>query len=270
MKPKTLAKMFVDLLMFVIYLQLTFCYGSNTLFHEIAGIAIGVLFIVHVVLNAKTVAGMTRKLGRGRLSVSSKIQLVCDYLLPIVMIVTIVTGLLIAEDLYFGPGGYEVVVAHNIAAYVGLGILALHLVTHVRYLVGVTRKLVRTNTFRAINSVAGACLVIGVLIWTNLFGVGSGATTLASSASTATAATTTTTTTTTTSDHKGHGSSVSSSDSSGSSSNSSSSVSSSTTSSSSSSSSSGSVVCTQCGRGCPVTNLRCSRGTTWAESAGYL
>ena len=134
MKRKTVIKILIDLAMLVIYLQLMFCYDLNTLYHEVMGIAIGTLFIAHVALNTKSIIGLLRKLPQGKLSPVKTVLVIADCLLPLGMIVIIVSGILIARNLFIGPGSLEVVTIHNIASYICLTILVLHTALHARYL----------------------------------------------------------------------------------------------------------------------------------------
>jgi|GEM_PF-6825540 len=300
MKPKTLAKMLIDLVMTALYLQLMFGYSNNTLFHEVAGIAIGFLFIVHVVLNANTISGLLAKARRGTLKGGRKVLLASDLFLPVGMATTIVTGMLIAKDIWLGPAGYGVFVAHNIAAYSCLAVLALHLVMHARYLVGMTRKLIRTQGFQRVSAAASVCAIVGALIWTNLFGISGtssvssnsvtafassvgNATVNESSGSTATttshlargrgdeATTTATTASSSGTDTTTADSSTISSSGTGSSSDNTSTVSSSGSSDSATDDTTSTPTnCTLCGKNCPISNLRCGKGQQWAESNGYI
>ena len=292
MKPKTVVKMFVDLAMLVLYLLLTFNYSANTLFHEVAGIGIGALFAAHVALNWRPFKNMLKRAGEGKLSTGKSIQLAGDLILPFGMATCIVTGLLIAKDLFMGPGDAVFVTVHNLAAYVCLAILALHLLQHARYLVGVFKQSARTSFAQKTTACAGALLMVGAMLGSDIYlgaqdritAALSGSTTQAvaqgtgDSTSTSTS-TTTGTSSTTVNDRSQRGSRSSSA--SGTSSSSSSSVSSSSSSSSSNSSVSQGTAsssdtsttvlnCTQCHKNCPITALQCAKGTSWATANGYI
>lgn len=264
MKAKTILKMFIDLSMFIIYLQLTFSYEANTLFHEIAGIAIGILFAIHVVLNIKPVLGMVRRLQKGKLPATATIQLVGDVLLVPAMIVTLVSGVLVAKDLFVGPGEYWIVPVHDIAAYTGLALMAVHLLLHARYLFEASRKLIKTKGFQMVGSVMGALMMVAILLWSELLSAGSPAIAIPDTLT----ATLVERSTTTTASYSGR-ETVSSNGSTSNVQSDSTTISTSDT-SSSSDSGSGTVICTLCGKHCPISALRCGRGTDWAESAGYI
>lgn len=281
MKKKTVLKIVLDFVMLIIYLQLMFCYEANGLYHEIMGIGIGLLFAGHMALNAKAIANLSKKMMRGALGPAKSALVVSDMLLPFGMVVTIVTGVLIAKDLFVGPGDSFVVVVHEVAAYACLAVLTVHVLLHARYLVGVTKKIVHSDGVRAAYGAAGALTITGILVWANLLG---GRTSLAlagqtTSVSSPSALATnvqdiaaTSESTTSGSSGKASAAGSSSSEATASSSGSTGSDSAYSASSSTESSSTGtsSPVCPLCPRACPLTSLRCGKGTQWATSNGYL
>lgn len=289
MKLKTVAKMFVDLSMFVLYLLLTFTYDNNTLFHEVAGIGIGVLFLIHVALNWKATGNMVRKASSGKIDPARRSTLIEDVVLFVSMVVCIGAGLMIAKDLYIGPGDGTMVDIHNISAYVGLGIMSLHLLTHAKFLLGYMKQAMRTSFVQKTTACASAVLVVATLMGTDLYlgtketvaGTAAAATatttdstyatvsdrpqTSTESGTTATAAQTTSTPTTATAAQTTSTTTTTATQS---------------TSSTTSSVSQGTAAttttnntptcCTLCHKNCPITALQCGKGTAWAQTNGYI
>lgn len=150
-------------------------------------------------------------------------------------------------------------------AYVGLGLLSVHLLLHVRYLFGVSRKLIRSKRFQMIGSVICALAIVGILLWSEFLSVGGGSAAVSNALTTGIAEESTTTRIS----HRGH--EVFSSGRSTSSTRDGYGVISSGDSSSVSDGNSNSVtVCTMCGHRCPISSLRCDKGVEWAKSAGYI
>ena len=302
MKPKTVFKMFVDLAMLVIYLLLTFNYSANTLFHEIAGIAIGALFAVHVVINWKPVKNMWKKAAAGKLSFSRMLLLMSDIILPFGMAICIVTGMLIAKDLYIGPGDVICDTIHTTAAYGCLGILAVHTLLHAKYLLGMAKQALRSSFAQKTSACVGAVLMVGTLLGSDIVlgasdritaafadptaitatavaeptqtatatvndrqrdTAATGSTDTGTSTAGATTADTSTTNTATAADTATDTSATASSSSS-----SDTSVAQSTASSSDTSTTV--LNCTQCHKNCPITALQCAKGTSWATANGYI
>lgn len=288
MKSKTLFKIMLDVILLVLYCQLMFCYDLSPLFHEVAGMAIGVLFILHVVVNWKPVRNLIARARKGQLSSSRLFLLASDIVLPFGMLITIVSGMLIATEVWFGPGGEGVVLLHNATAYVCLAILVFHTVLHAKYLVSCARQFMHGDAFqRVANSVGALALVFALLggnVFTGLLDAQSSLNSTASAATTTTEtlsdqtstdSTTTTATTTQAVETTGKGrqaqqatvTSSSSTDTSGSNST----VSSGSGSDSATEDTSSTPTnCTLCGRNCPLSSLRCSKGTSWAQSNGYI
>ncbi len=137
---KTVAlKIFVDAIMLVLYVQLMFFYGANPLYHEIAGIAVGVVCIVHVALNAKSTQNLARRCSSAKKSGKPRLQLTLDAILLVLMAATVISGVLIAKELFFGPGGLTLSFVHTTVSYACLAVIAAHLLQHVKYLAGVMK-----------------------------------------------------------------------------------------------------------------------------------
>ena len=57
MKHRTFLKLLIDVAMCIVYLMLMFADGVGDFFHEAAGIGIGALFIIHILLNRSMTKG---------------------------------------------------------------------------------------------------------------------------------------------------------------------------------------------------------------------
>lgn len=148
MKRTTIVKLLIDVTMTVLYLLLMFAGGLGGFFHEIAGIGFCVIYIVHILLNRP----MTRGLFKGVKSTSRKpdrvILLISDIVMMICMPIVVLTGILIARELFVIDIGLPwdfIFSLHNALSYVCLGTMALHLVLHAKYLIGVFKKLPSVN-----------------------------------------------------------------------------------------------------------------------------
>ena len=148
MKRTTIVKLLIDVTMTVLYLLLMFAGGLGGFFHEIAGIGFCVIYIVHILLNRP----MTRGLFKGVKSTSRKpdrvILLISDIVMMICMPIVVLTGVLIARELFVIDIGLPwdfIFSLHNALSYVCLGTMALHLLLHAKYLIGVFKKLPSVN-----------------------------------------------------------------------------------------------------------------------------
>ncbi len=92
MKRNVIIKIFLDVTMVILYLLLMFAKGLGGFFHETIGIGIGILFIIHVLLNCSMIKGLFRSVKGG--NPGKTVLLVSDIILTICMPVVIVTGII--------------------------------------------------------------------------------------------------------------------------------------------------------------------------------
>lgn len=142
MKRNVILKLFIDITMLVLYVLLMFAQHLGDFFHEVVGIGIGVLFLIHVLLNYSMIKGLFKSVKNKNLR--KIILLASDIVLTICMPIVIVTGILIAKELFAIRSGISWMLLfnmHNILAYVCLGVMVLHILLHKKYLLGVLKKL---------------------------------------------------------------------------------------------------------------------------------
>lgn len=144
MKRTTMFKILLDAAMLCLYLLLMFGQGLGGFFHEAAGLGIGMLFVLHVLLNRSMTKGLMASVRSGRASPGRWGLLLSDLVLTLCMPVVIVTGALIAKELFLVPAELDwaaITTAHTVLSYVCLGAMGLHLLLHGKYLVGVMKKI---------------------------------------------------------------------------------------------------------------------------------
>lgn len=143
MKRTTIFKILLDAAMLCLYLLLMFGQGLGGFFHEAAGLGIGLLFVLHVLLNRSMTKGLMASVRSGRASPGRWGLLLSDLVLTLCMPVVVITGALIAKELFLVPAELDwaaITAAHTVLSYVCLGAMALHLLLHGKYLVGVMKK----------------------------------------------------------------------------------------------------------------------------------
>lgn len=156
MKRNVIIKIFLDVTMVILYSLLTFAKGLGGFFHETVGIGIGILFIIHVLLNCSMIKGLFRSVKGG--NHGKTVLLVSDIILTICMPVVIVTGIFIAKELFVIQSDISwdlLFNIHNILSYVCLGITLLHILLHAKYLAGVLRKLPSAVSGKEMKSAIG-------------------------------------------------------------------------------------------------------------------
>ncbi len=191
MKQKTVYKLIIDAAMTLLYILLMIDFGGGTFFHETAGLLIGLLFAAHVVLNRRGFAALWRGLiHKG--GWKSGLKLTLDVLLPLVMLLDIGTGVLMARSLFTLKLSYDWAVVstiHTAASWAGLAILAAHIALHLRYLLAVSRVCLTDRKSAAVLGVlrrAGAVALALAVVYAATYAVyaraGTGAAAMTASA----------------------------------------------------------------------------------------
>lgn len=155
MKMKTF-KISLDVTMLIAYSFLTFGAELSGLAHEILGIAIGVLFLMHVLVNAKAFSSMTNSIRKRNAKAKVKILVLLDILLFITMPVAVVSGVLISKDLLNMGFNLTIFLIHQISSYAGFAILILHLGVHAGYVL---------SYFKSKSAIGKAVLNCGLAIY---------------------------------------------------------------------------------------------------------
>ncbi len=172
MNRKVIVKIFLDIVMLVLYALLMFAQGLGGFFHETVGLGIGILFVIHVVLNIPMIKGLFKAVKSGNSKAVKVITLVLDIALTVCMPIVIVTGALMAKELFVVNSGISwqlLFDVHNILSYVCLGIMVLHLLMHAKYLVGVFKKLPSSGTeMKSAVCRISAGAAAGVVLYTSL------------------------------------------------------------------------------------------------------
>ena len=160
---KTKVNLFLDIglaLAYVVEMERHFTGASN---HELIGLALGVAFLLHIVLHWQWIVSITKTFLH-KLIHESRVNYLLALLLLVNMAVTIATGILISETLGLNFGirelaGISVERLHTVSADLNLLIVAIHVAMHwkwigthaKKYLFSVkfpTRKTVATLSFR--------------------------------------------------------------------------------------------------------------------------
>ncbi|MCL2338313.1 MAG: cytochrome b/b6 domain-containing protein [Firmicutes bacterium] len=167
MKMKNIVKIILDLVMFALFAALLFADDAGLAFHEIMGLSVLVLVILHLSLNIPWIVNVTKKL----IGKSSQAKASWMYLLNIVlfigMVIIITTGLMISTVI-LSHQGYSPALAqvHQITAYITGSLFLLHIALHLKYL-----KITAKNIFRSFKTPVTRRTISGALAILLLLGI---------------------------------------------------------------------------------------------------
>jgi hypothetical protein len=164
---KNWVKLILDIAMAIVFALLfnhRVVTGLN--FHEIAGLAIGVLFIVHILLNRKWISRVSRKLFCSQVKTKTKIGYVVDALLLLSMAFILVSGIGISKILF--PSNRLSSVPslrglHVSAAYFALALIGIHVGLHWKWIMSMLKKAVRMK--RSTKALAFTARILAAVIF---------------------------------------------------------------------------------------------------------
>lgn len=152
MKPKTIFKLVVDVVMTILLLLLMSFELIGRTAHEWMGLGIFVLFFTHLVLNRKWLGNLLK----GNYSPMRVFQTAVAALVMLSMLGAMVSALMLSREIFhFLPlhGGTSFArVLHMLAAYWGFLFMSVHLGLHWSMILGILRKMTGSKKASAVRT----------------------------------------------------------------------------------------------------------------------
>lgn len=164
MKNKNSVKLTLDILIVLLFALLynVRVFGGLA-FHEIVGLGIGALFLVHILLNTPWVIKVTQRLFDRSLPGKIRFGYVLNILLLLSMVVTIVSGLMISEVLFPGFGSVNDRAfrgLHSGISYLTLVLVGVHVGLHWQWIAGLLKKLFKVKSSSTVSVIAKVALML--------------------------------------------------------------------------------------------------------------
>lgn len=149
---------------FVLIIILCTIFSKNSIslaYHEIVGLTLGVLFLVHIVFNRKWIPAVIKKLSDKSYSLKNKVLLVIDIFLMIFWIGVIVTGILVSKKV-FGFSMSYLNPYHFFFSAIALILTGIHIGFHFNYLHNYIKKVIRLNDkqYRVLNIFLSIIIIV--------------------------------------------------------------------------------------------------------------
>jgi hypothetical protein len=144
MKSKNIFKILLDAAMTVLFCVLTFLPQTGIVFHEVGGMLLFAMFVAHLLLNARVIKALLEKSGAAEAPLRIKLLLALDGLLAVCIVVLLVTSVLISQVIFsitLPFGAALASAAHHLSAYIGIGVMGVHLLMHAKYLVNAVKAM---------------------------------------------------------------------------------------------------------------------------------
>jgi len=162
MRDKTLLKFLLDILLVVLFLNIFESELIGATWHEILGLGIGVLFAVHLMFNWTWVKNITRNLFNPAFKLKPKLFFVLNIMSFICLVAMIYTGIEISRILFPSEAAvfnHDLVEVHEAVAHALLGLFALHLALHWRFIVNAVCKLYAGLSTKYVKAIAGVSVL---------------------------------------------------------------------------------------------------------------
>lgn len=140
---KNYLKYFLDLMMTVLFILLMDTAITGMQPHELLGLSVCGLFVIHNVLNAKWIRTVASKLFDKRFKPLTKFMFILDAVILVDVLMIASSGVLISTELFSFVLTDRLfwVTVHHIAAYGGLILISIHIGLHWKSILGAARKL---------------------------------------------------------------------------------------------------------------------------------
>ncbi len=157
-------KIFLDIIMFIVFIILMFLNFTGILLHEILGISLFLLTLIHIYLNRKFLFGI--KLSNPNISSKIKFKFILDWLMTILLITLTITGILISKYLFtfIYANASDL---HNYLAVIELGLMLIHLSLNLNLVYTVLK--VKNKIPLVMVSVLGFVGFYSYIIYNNIF-----------------------------------------------------------------------------------------------------
>ena len=168
-KAKPVLKILLDFTMLILFSVLVFGYDLNPFFHEVFGFGIFALFILHLIFNIPWFRAVAKGISAGTLNAKNTIYFILDSIFTLGILTILVSSPMISR--FVVPGiSSEIsasalqawVLVHDVSSYICFGVMILHTLLHVKFLIAVIKNMFRNVANKAVwRSAAGFTAAAG-------------------------------------------------------------------------------------------------------------
>lgn len=141
---KNMIKMILDIVMIVILALLFNSHVAAMSFHEIAGLGVFGLFIIHCLLNIKWITAISKRFFSKSLAVKVRIGYIVNLLLAVTFIFVIISGISTSQVLFPADSHGSVWRGiHHFSGAISIILVGIHLGLHWSFVSGMFKKVVK-------------------------------------------------------------------------------------------------------------------------------
>ena len=138
-------KIILDIFMLIIFILLMNLKLTGLVFHEIFGITIGLVVIIHLLLNKKWIKSIGSNLKNKNLNKRSKVMFYLNIFTCISLLVLIITGILISRYILTSitvTNLSVITTIHTFSANLSLALICIHIGIHLDYLINSFKNII--------------------------------------------------------------------------------------------------------------------------------
>ena len=158
-------KMILDVIMSAIIVLLMKTVFTGMLLHELLGLFVFLLFLLHKFLNFKWIKGVAPKIFTRKIPTKTKVMFGIDVLLFICVTFIVISGVLISQNILTSIQGNNLLfwsTWHHFTAYSALVLISIHIGLHWQSIMNMTKKIFKLSGNNAIRT--SICRILAVII----------------------------------------------------------------------------------------------------------
>ncbi|MCX7615693.1 MAG: DUF4405 domain-containing protein [Clostridiales bacterium] len=165
MKNKNWVKIALDVFMAIFLALLYNTHAISISFHELGGLFICFLFLIHQVLNLDWISSVTKRLFKKTIPFKTRVQYVLDCLLFITYTLILISGVMISKTIFAGFFVSSPIwkTVHYTSAAFALIFTGIHVGLHWSFITGMLKKLVRVP--HTLSKPIGIVFAVAVLLF---------------------------------------------------------------------------------------------------------
>lgn len=167
MSKKNIVKIMLDIVMTAILVLLYNSHVFSMAFHEIAGLIIAGMFVIHCLFNRKWITSVSSKFFGGKIALRARFGYIINFLLLVTFSLVIISGIMTSQILFSdiaAPKGSSWRYVHHFAAAISIILVGTHLGLHWNFIMGMFKKAIK------IPHEAAKPLSVGLLMVSLAFG----------------------------------------------------------------------------------------------------
>lgn len=146
MSKKNRIKILLDVVMTGILTLLYNSHVSSIDFHEVAGLIVAGMFVIHCLLNSKWVTSISARFFSGSLSRRVRLSYIINFLLLVTFVLVISSGIMISEALFPNMAVQKDGLwrsLHDFFAAISIILVGIHIGLHWSFLKGMFKKIIK-------------------------------------------------------------------------------------------------------------------------------